>query len=152
MPNRITGYFKDYASYHNTQGNQICHSIGIPLIVISLLGLLGGLPIGPHEGLTGSLYFRLDGGTLLLTAGILWYLFLDWKLTLSFSLILIGFYFLGRTIPTPGQWFLFVVGWVFQGIGHAVYEKRSPAFFKNVTHLLTGPLWIYAKAIGHKTI
>jgi uncharacterized membrane protein YGL010W len=29
-----------------------------------------------------------------------------------------------------------------------VYEKKSPAFFRNVAHLLVGPLWILAKATG----
>ena len=43
---------------------------------------------------------------------------------------------------------LFVVGWIFQFVGHYVYEKRSPAFFRNLAHLLVGPLWILAKATG----
>ena len=33
-------------------------------------------------------------------------------------------------------------GWVLQFIGHGVYEKRSPAFVRNLVHLLIGPLWI----------
>ena len=37
---------------------------------------------------------------------------------------------------------LFVAGWIFQFIGHGVYEKRQPAFFRNLVHLLIGPLWI----------
>ncbi|MDQ5872777.1 MAG: DUF962 domain-containing protein, partial [Acidobacteriota bacterium] len=36
----------------------------------------------------------------------------------------------------------FVIGWVFQAIGHAVYEKNRPAFFKNLQHLLVGPLFL----------
>jgi uncharacterized membrane protein YGL010W len=37
---------------------------------------------------------------------------------------------------------LFILGWVLQFVGHGVYEKRSPAFFKNLAHLLVGPLWV----------
>jgi uncharacterized membrane protein YGL010W len=37
---------------------------------------------------------------------------------------------------------LFILGWIFQFVGHAVYEKRQPAFLKNALHLLVGPLWI----------
>ena len=33
---------------------------------------------------------------------------------------------------------------------HYVYEKKSPAFYKNLVHLLVGPLWIVAKATGHE--
>jgi uncharacterized membrane protein YGL010W len=29
---------------------------------------------------------------------------------------------------------------IFRAIGHAVYEKNRPAFFKNLLHLLVGPL------------
>ena len=43
---------------------------------------------------------------------------------------------------------LFVGAWVLQFIGHYVYEHRSPAFFRNLTHLLVGPLWVLAKATG----
>ena len=37
---------------------------------------------------------------------------------------------------------LFIVGWIFQFVGHSVYEKRQPAFLTNAMHLLVGPLWI----------
>ena len=43
---------------------------------------------------------------------------------------------------------LFVFGWVLQGVGHWVYEKNSPAFFRNFVHLAIGQLWILAKAVG----
>jgi uncharacterized membrane protein YGL010W len=36
----------------------------------------------------------------------------------------------------------FGVGWVFQAVGHTVYEKNRPAFFKNLVHLLVGPLFL----------
>jgi uncharacterized membrane protein YGL010W len=36
----------------------------------------------------------------------------------------------------------FFVGWIFQAVGHTVYEKNRPAFFKNLLHLLVGPLFL----------
>ena len=36
---------------------------------------------------------------------------------------------------------LFVVGWVFQFVGHAI-EGNQPAFFKNPMYLLVGPMWL----------
>ena len=41
----------------------------------------------------------------------------------------------------------FVAGWVFQLVGHSVYEKNRPAFLRNLSHLLVGPLWIARKLI-----
>ena len=54
----------------------------------------------------------------------------------------------GQHIPVVWAVVLFVVGWIFQFIGHYVYEKRAPAFYRNLAHLLVGPLWILAKATG----
>ncbi len=35
---------------------------------------------------------------------------------------------------------LFVLGWIFQFIGHAI-EGTKPAFFKNPAYLIVGPIW-----------
>jgi uncharacterized membrane protein YGL010W len=40
---------------------------------------------------------------------------------------------------------VFVVGWVFQFIGHAI-EGNQPAFFRNPVYLLVGPLWLVRRA------
>jgi uncharacterized membrane protein YGL010W len=37
----------------------------------------------------------------------------------------------------------FVVGWIFQGIGHGRFEKNSPAFLQNIVHLMVGPLFLW---------
>lgn len=37
---------------------------------------------------------------------------------------------------------MFGVGWVFQFIGHYVFEKNKPAFFYDPFYLLIGPLWV----------
>ena len=42
---------------------------------------------------------------------------------------------------------LFVVGWVFQFIGHAI-EGNQPAFFRNPVFLLIGPLWLARRALA----
>lgn len=145
---QLTQSFDDYATYHKTKGNRIFHYVGIIFSVASLLGLLGGVVIGP-DGLTGSIYFRLDGGTLLLSVSILRYLFLDWKITIPFAFVLTGLYFFGRALPNFTNWSLFTGGWILQGIGHAVYEKKSPPFLKNGMHLFIGPLWIFARVLKY---
>ncbi|HEX7998294.1 MAG TPA: DUF962 domain-containing protein [Pyrinomonadaceae bacterium] len=40
---------------------------------------------------------------------------------------------------------LFVVGWIFQFIGHAI-EGNQPAFFRNPVYLLIGPMWVVRRA------
>lgn len=83
-------FMEDYKAKHKHPLNRLTHSIGIPLIVVSL-------PL----------------------------LFFSWRLALA----------------------LFVVGWVFQFIGHAI-EGNQPAFFRNPVYLLIGPLWIARRALS----
>ena len=78
----------NYKAKHQHPLNRLTHSIGIPMIVISL-------PV----------------------------VFFNWRWAVG----------------------LFVVGWIFQFIGHAI-EGNQPAFFKNPVYLLVGPLWLLRRA------
>lgn len=127
--------WSDYEEHHRTAGNRTCHMIGIPLIIIGLLGLLaipiahvGGWPIEVSLLIVivvGAIDIWLDAklGALMLASAFLIYLgarMLVWQLSVA----------------------LFIVGWMFQFLGHGAYEKRAPAFYKNAVHLIVGPLWV----------
>ncbi len=79
-----SSFMEDYKAKHTHPLNRLLHSVGIPLIIVSLPLLL-----------------------------------LNWRWALL----------------------LFVVGWGFQFIGHAI-EGNQPAFFSNPIYLLIGPLWL----------
>ena len=145
---RLAADFKNYDAYHRTHGNKVCHLIGIPLIVVSLLGLLGRLPIGSGL-LIESEFLRSDAGTLVLVAAMARYFYLDWKIAIPFGLSLFGCYFLGRATPVPALWAFFILGWAFQYLGHLRFEKKSPAFYQNFSHLMTGPVWIFSRLVGY---
>jgi len=138
----LKAHFSDYAAFHGTPGNKACHYVGIPLIVVSLFALLSAVPLFTVGAYTVTLT------EVLLLAATAYYLRLDPVLAvlmLAASALLI---FVGRQMSVGVAIALFVVGWVFQFVGHYVYEKRSPAFYRNLAHLLVGPLWILAKATG----
>ena len=142
MTPALRTHFTDYADHHATPGNKLCHMVGIPLIVLSLFGLLAAVPLFTVGG------FQVTLAEAFLLVVTFYYLTLDGGLALMMlatSVILLA---LGRQLSLPWALGLFVLGWVLQFIGHYVYEKRSPAFFRNFTHLLVGPLWILAKATG----
>jgi uncharacterized membrane protein YGL010W len=128
--------FADYGSYHQTRGNKVFHRIGIPMIMITLLGLLARLEITSVNSI------RIDAAILLILLAEVYYLMLDWRLGLAMLGVSIIFYVAGAAMPFWFNVALFVLGWIFQFIGHSVYEKRQPAFFRNFVHLLIGPLWI----------
>ena len=132
----IQALFADYSEYHRTPGNKLFHRIGIPLIVLSLLGMLARVTLFGAGG------FYVDLGMLLLVASAIFYVALDWKLGTAMAAVTALFYVVGRALPLWLNVTLFVLGWIFQFIGHSVYEKNSPAFARNLVHLLIGPLWI----------
>ena len=133
--NRLDRLWADYQEHHRTSGNKYCHMTGIPLIIVGLLGLLG-VPLFQLGPLTvnvsllvvlamGAVYVWLDarlGAAMIVASLLLWLVarMLSWQVALA----------------------VFAVGWMFQFIGHGVYEKRSPAFYKNLAHLVVGPLWV----------
>ncbi len=132
----IHALFADYASYHRTKGNKWFHRFGIPLIVLTIFGMLARVPV------TAISNFRVDAGILLIAVAILYYLILEWRLALAMLIVSIAFYLIGAWLPMWLNVTLFVLGWIFQFIGHSVYEHKNPAFFRNATHLMIGPLWI----------
>jgi uncharacterized membrane protein YGL010W len=89
-------WIAQYAQSHQHPVNRLCHTIGIPMIVSSLL--------------------------LFIVA-----------------------------IAVPGLWpvplALFVVGWLFQFVGH-YYEGKPPEFFHDWRFLLVGLRWWLAKIRG----
>jgi len=127
--------FADYAAYHQTKGNKWFHRAGIPLIMLTLLGML--VRVGVSAG-----GIRVDLAMLLIAVAEVVYLMLDWRLGLVMLVVSVVFYFLGAWMPLWLNVALFVLGWIFQFLGHSVYEKKSPAFLTNALHLLVGPLWI----------
>ena len=132
----IEHHFADYASHHQTAGNKFFHRLGIPMIMLTLIGMLARVELFPAGGVV------VDAAMILIALSTIYYLILEWRLAIAMLGISIGCWFLGRAMPMWLNVSLFVLGWIFQFIGHSVYEKKQPAFFRNVVHLMVGPLWI----------
>jgi uncharacterized membrane protein YGL010W len=142
MTQALKALFADYAAFHATPGNKACHYVGIPLIVISLFGMLSRAPLAEVGGFTVTL------AEVLLFAATLYYFTLDPRLAVLMLVASVVLALAGRALPFSAAVALFALGWLLQLVGHYVYEKKSPAFLRNVAHLLVGPLWILAKATG----
>jgi len=147
MTKKLASRFAEYREFHTTRGNVITHYIGIPLIATSLLGLLSMVTFGNEQFHPNVI--RPDLGWALWLLAIGFYLWLDWKIAVPFSLVMTGMYLIGRSLPVNVLIGMQVVGWIAQYIGHLKYEKKSPAFYTNLQHMLIGPLWIFAKAIRY---
>ena len=136
MASKSEQLFQDYAQYHQHKGNKLTHYIGIPLIILSTIMLL--VPLSPLPeiliGLISIYYFRIN---IQLAIPCLTF----------FLICLVSSYYLYNL---PAAITMFTGGWILQFIGHFGFEKKSPAFFKNLQHLLIGPLWILNDLISQK--
>jgi uncharacterized membrane protein YGL010W len=71
--------------------------------------------------------------------------------TIGIPMVALSFPLALASLFAPGLWAsalgLFVVGWVFQFVGHA-YEGKRPEFFKDLRFLLVGVRWWLDKTSG----
>jgi uncharacterized membrane protein YGL010W len=133
MIKKVDSHLSDYALYHQTRGNKICHFIGVPLIMFSLFALIRPLSLVPF----------FTAAELLILLSFAYYLTLDFRLAIGMLLVSSALDLAAWKIADLRIGLIaLILGWIFQGIGHAVYEKRSPAFTRNLVHLLIGPLFL----------
>ena len=132
---RVDALLADYASHHRTRGNHVCHAFGITLIVFGIVSMLLAVRLPGQTALTAA--------ELLIAGALVFYLLLDVALAAAIGAELALLDVAARAI---GDWRVglaaFVLGWVFQGVGHGHFEKNRPAFLKNLAHLLVGPLFL----------
>jgi uncharacterized membrane protein YGL010W len=140
----VEQWLSEYGESHQNASNKLLHWICVPVIVVSLVGLLWSLPVPQAMSEISPL---LNWGTLLLVAGVVYYLLMSVSLAVGMALFVVlvtlSVAWLDR-LPWP-LWLvclaLFVVAWIGQFIGHH-YEGKRPSFFKDVQFLMIGPLWL----------
>lgn len=132
---RLDALLSDYAVYHRTRGNLVCHAFGVTFILYGVVAFLLEIPLG-----VGS-WTAAEVG---IAAAVFFYLRLNTALALTMLAELALFDLLARAVD---NWRIgaaaFFAGWVFQAVGHARFEKNKPAFFANFTHLLVGPIFLW---------
>ena len=123
----LSKLFEDYGAYHRHPANKMTHYVGVPLIIVTLVGLLSRISLGP-----------VSLAVPVAVAAVLYDLRLSVKLTLPFAGFIALAFVVAPAVSTAILWAGFLGGWLLQFVGHFVYEKKSPAFFKN---LETTPRW-----------
>lgn len=137
-----------YAGYHRDRRNIATHFVGIPLIVFAIGVLLS------RPGLVDVAGYTLTPAWVVWALSTLWYLSrgnvaLGLATTLANgALIALAHGVAGGSTSTWLAWGAgsFVVGWVFQFVGHH-YEGRKPAFVDDLVGLLVGPMFMIGEAM-----
>lgn len=135
-----------YAAYHLDRNNVITHFVGIPLIVFSILCLTARAGVE----ISG---FSVTLALVLIVLSTFYYVSLD-KLfgVLMLILFIVAYPFAVKIAALPmWSWLgasigIFVVGWVFQFVGH-YFEKKKPAFVDDLIGLAIGPLFVLAEFV-----
>lgn len=120
-----------YAESHRNHTNEIIHFVCIPLIVLSLLGILWAIhPVLAIATTIASLYYYLKlSPRFAVGMGVM-------------SAIMLGILALMPNMTVlPASIAIFVVAWIGQFVGHQI-EGKKPSFFDDLRFLLIGPLFV----------
>jgi uncharacterized membrane protein YGL010W len=135
--------FADYAGYHQDIRNRRAHAVGIPLIVLGLLGLFHACPllrIGP-----------VDPAVVAAVAVLLYYVALDVRGALVSAMAFAVLYGIAVHLSWELSVGAFILGWVFQLVGHR-FEGNKPKFLENVVYLLIGPMYFFQELYDSLTL
>lgn len=144
---KIEQLLLEYGESHQNETNKAIHWVCVPLIFLSVLGLLASIPAASVVSLLGeSPYANWAGVALVLV--LVYYVSLS--VPLAVGMMLFGalcLYILNKLggMQIAPLWLvsiiIFAVAWVGQFYGHKV-EGRKPSFFKDIQFLLIGPAWL----------
>ena len=122
-----------YEESHRNPVNERIHFVAIPLIMLSLVGLL----FAAHPW----------AAYLFVAASMVYYARLSLVFLLSMALlsgtILVLVHAMGsQVLPVSGA--IFVGAWIAQFVGHRI-EGRKPSFFEDLQYLWVGPIFVLSK-------
>jgi uncharacterized membrane protein YGL010W len=131
-PRRVDALLAHYAESHRDPRNEAIHCVAIPLIMLSLLGLLSAIhPWVAYAFAAASLvYYARLSAVFLLSMAVL----------SAVALVLV--HAMGTQV-LPISAAIFVAAWIAQFVGHKL-EGRKPSFFEDLQYLWVGPLFVLA--------
>jgi uncharacterized membrane protein YGL010W len=132
---KINLMLNEYAQSHQNRTNQFIHKICVPLIMLSLLGLMWSIPSG---GINIAIIFSI--------LALVYYAFLSFKYCLlmipQLLVMILILSWLDRVgVLLQASVIVFIISWILQIWGHKI-EGKKPSFLKDIFFLLIGPLWV----------
>ena len=125
-----------YGESHQDPRNEVIHFVAIPLIMLSLLGLLyAAHPWAAYAFVAASMVYYARLSVVFLVA---------MALISAIGLVLV--HAMGeRVLPLSAA--IFVAAWIAQFVGHKI-EGKKPSFFEDLQYLWVGPLFVLSKLFG----
>ena len=145
---KIDQLLAEYGESHQNSTNKTIHWICVPLIFLSVVGLIASIPSSMVQSVLGENNPYANWAAILLILVLIYYVSLS--IPLSIGMMLFGALclfivnFIAQANIAP-LWvvslLIFFVAWVGQFYGHKV-EGKKPSFLKDVQFLLIGPAWL----------
>jgi uncharacterized membrane protein YGL010W len=140
----VQSWLDEYGESHQNPTNKAIHWICVPLIALSLIGVLWDLPV---PAAFADISPVMNWGMLFMMASVVYYFIMSPRLAVGMVLLMFVFALLLGwldRLQTP-LWQIcvavFVLAWIGQFIGH-IAEGKRPSFFKDLQFLMIGPLWL----------
>ena len=128
---RVDQLLAHYGQSHQNPTNEVIHYFAIPLIMLSVVGLMYALhPFVAYAFLAASLvyYLRLKVAVLTLCMVL-------WSALLVALVLAMGAHVFIISLA------IFVGAWIVQFIGHKI-EGKKPSFLEDIQYLWVGPLFV----------
>ena len=137
-------WFEEYGESHRNPVNKLIHWVCVPVIYLTIFGLLWDAPQPSWMSETS----YLNWAVLASIPVLVFY----WQLSSTLYLGLAAFHMICISLlaayeiyfSTPlwmSSLILFVIAWAGQFLGHKI-EGKKPSFFKDIQFLLIGPAWL----------
>ncbi len=130
---RVDQLLAHYEESHRNPTNEIIHFIAIPLIMLSLVGMMFALhPYVAYAFIAASMVYYLRLSLVFLATMMLW------------SLLTVALVFAMGSRVLELSVAIFVGAWILQFVGHKL-EGKKPSFFEDFQYLWIGPLFVLSK-------
>ncbi|MCH8896290.1 MAG: DUF962 domain-containing protein [Proteobacteria bacterium] len=137
-------WFNDYGESHQNPTNKTIHWICVPLILLTVFGMLWAAPV---PAAMASVSSWLNWATVVMVLALVYYFALSPSLGAGMSIVLALFAYILHTLEAAGLPMMtasvsvFVLAWIGQFVGHQI-EGKKPSFFKDIQFLMIGPIWL----------
>lgn len=127
---RVDQLLEHYGESHRNPRNEAIHCVAIPLIMLSLVGLL-------YSAHPWAAY-------LFVAASMVYYARLSLVFLVSMAVVsgvvIVAVQAMGdKVLPVSAG--IFVLAWIAQFVGHKI-EGKKPSFFEDLQYLWVGPLFV----------
>jgi len=122
-----------YGESHQNPRNELIHFIAIPLIMLSLVGMMFALhPYVAYAFIAASMVYYARLSAVFFVSMAVW------------SVVFLAVLFAMGSLVLPICVSIFIGAWILQFIGHKI-EGKKPSFFEDIQYLWVGPLFVLSK-------